>query len=104
MVGTARHPGLGLTRRLPTVRGRETRPASASSGPAPALVPGLRPSRAAAGRGHRRRHHHASQHLPALGPGEGEPSLEGEGVMSAPLRPARAATEHGAPPLWLPPS
>ncbi|XP_013375330.1 PREDICTED: natural resistance-associated macrophage protein 1 isoform X5 [Chinchilla lanigera] len=52
------------------VRGGASCAGGASSGPVPALMPGLRPARAAAGRGHSWCHHHASQHLPALSLGE----------------------------------
>lgn len=57
---------------LPTVRGGSAGAGSASSRPVLALVPGLRPARAVAGRGHRWRHHHAPQHLSALRPGQGD--------------------------------
>ncbi|XP_023497920.2 natural resistance-associated macrophage protein 1 isoform X1 [Equus caballus] len=61
------HHGLDLRLR---VRGGPSRSGAASPRPVPALLPRLRPPRAPAGRGHRRRHHHAAQHLPALGAGQ----------------------------------
>lgn len=93
--------GVGLTRLLPTVRGSPASSGSAPQRPVPALVPRLRPVRAAAGCGNCWRHHHAPQHLPALSPGQGEQM--GRQGDACSLRATSPASEPAAPPLWLPP-
>lgn len=75
---------LSLMRLLSTVRGGSSCSGRATSRFVPALVPRLWPARAAAGCGHRRRHHHAPQHLPTLVPGQGEQRGPGREVP-APL-------------------
>lgn len=75
---------LSLMRLLSTVRGGSSCSGRATSRFVPALVPRLWPARAAAGCGHRRRHHHAPQHLPTLVPGQGEQRGPGR-EMPAPL-------------------